>query len=51
LKFVLKDASAESAEMRIAKVAITNVCLWACIWTPYASVVMIACFGNRNMVT
>ena len=45
------DAKAESAEVRIAKVAITNVTLWICIWTPYAVVVMIAAFGDRNMVT
>jgi r-opsin len=37
--------------MRVAKVAITNVCLWAFIWSPYAIVVMIACFGNRSLVT
>ena len=45
------DSNAESAEVRIAKVAITNVSLWICIWTPYAVVVMIAAFGDRNMVT
>ena len=43
--------STESAEVKIAKVAITNVCLWICIWTPYAVVVMVAAFGNRNLVT
>ena len=48
---MVQDANAESSEMRIAKVAITNVCLWALIWTPYASVVMIAAFGNRNLIT
>ncbi len=37
--------------MRIAKVAITNVCLWAFIWSPYAFVVMIAAFGNRALIT
>ena len=45
------DSNAESAEMRIAKVAITNVSLWICIWTPYAVVVMIAAFGDRSVVT
>lgn len=49
--FSFQDANAESAEVRIAKVAITNVSLWICIWTPYAVVVMIAAFGNRDLVT
>ena len=31
--------------------AITNVCLWIFTWTPYATVVMIGCFGNRSLVT
>ena len=46
-----KDANAESAEVRIAKVAVTNVLLWVCIWSPYAVVVMIAAFGDRSLVT
>ena len=46
-----QDATSESAEIRIAKVAITNVCLWAGIWTPYAVINMIGCFGNRDIVT
>lgn len=37
--------------MRIAKVAITNVLIWAFAWTPYAVVVLIGCFGNRSLVT
>ncbi len=47
----LQDSNAESAEIRIAKVAITNVLLWATIWTPYAVIVMIAAFGKRTLVT
>jgi len=43
--------SAESAEMKIAKVAITNVMLWFSIWTPYACVTMIGQFGNRSLIT
>ncbi len=46
-----KDANAESAEVRIAKVAVTNVSLWVCIWSPYAVVVMIAAFGDRSVVS
>jgi len=45
------DQGAESAEMKIAKVALTNVLLWFCIWTPYATVNMIGQFGNRSLVT
>jgi len=41
----------ESAEVRIAKVAITNVMLWVTIWSPYAFVNMIAVFGNQAIVT
>ena len=48
---ILQDENADSAEVRIAKVAITNVSLWTCIWSPYAIVVMIACFGDRSLVT
>jgi len=46
-----QDEDADSAEMRIAKVAITNVSLWIAIWSPYAVVVMTAAFGDRNLVT
>lgn len=31
--------------------AITNVLLWAGIWTPYAVVAMIGGFGDKSMVT
>ena len=31
--------------------AITNVTLWVTIWSPYAFVVMMAAFGDRNLVT
>ena len=37
--------------MKIAKVAITNVLLWAFIWSPYAIVSMIGTFGDRRLVT
>jgi len=45
------DDGKESAEMRIAKVAITNVMLWVVIWSPYAFVNMIGCLGNQDIVT
>ena len=37
--------------MKIAKVALTNVALWVLIWTPYATVVMMAAFGDRGTIT
>ena len=46
-----QDETKDSGEMRIAKVAVTNVSLWFTIWTPYAVVVMIAAFGDRSLVT
>ena len=46
-----EDNTKESVEFRIAKVAITNVFIWAVSWTPYAVVVMTACFGNRSLIT
>ena len=36
---------------RSFKVAITNVLLWFCIWSPYAIITMIGCFGNSMLVT
>jgi hypothetical protein len=35
----------------LLQVAITNVLLWFCIWTPYAVVTMIGQFGNPMLVT
>ena len=45
------DSNAESAEVRIAKVAVTNVSLWACIWSPYAFVVVTAVLGGQASIT
>jgi len=45
------DDGGDSAEVKIAKVAITNVMLWVGIWSPYAIVCMISCFGNRALIT
>ena len=41
----------ESAEFKIAKVAITNVILWYLTWTPYAVVVMMGQFGDRTSLS
>jgi len=46
-----EDKDGDSAEFKIAKVAITNVMLWFAIWTPYATVTMIGQFGNRDLVS
>ena len=43
--------SAETAEVRIAKVAVTNVSLWAGIWSPYAFVVLLAVIGSKSSIT
>merc|ERR1719410_3042830 len=41
----------DSAEVKIAKVAITNVLLWICIWTPYAAISALPIFGYKSLVT
>ena len=41
----------QSAEMKIAKVAVTNVFMWIAIWTPYAGIVMLAVYGDKNKIT
>lgn len=46
-----QDGNKESAEMRIAKVAITNVSIWVISWTPYAITVMTAAFITRAHLT
>ncbi|XP_068202943.1 compound eye opsin BCRH2-like [Palaemon carinicauda] len=45
------DANKQSAEVRIAKVAVANVFLWLLTWTPYAYVVMVGLFGDQETVT
>jgi r-opsin len=46
-----QNDKAESAEYKIAKVAVTNVLLWACIWSPYAFVVFLAGIGSKSSIT
>lgn len=43
--------SDESAEVKIAKVAITNILLWIVTWWPYAFVVMIGIAGRYELLT
>ncbi|XP_066962912.1 compound eye opsin BCRH2-like [Macrobrachium rosenbergii] len=45
------DANKQSAEVRIAKVAVANVFLWLLTWTPYAYVVMKGLYGNQDDLT
>nr|BAQ54806.1 opsin, short-wavelength sensitive type [Anotogaster sieboldii] len=47
----LSQGDEKSAEIRIAKVAITIVFLYICGWTPYALISIIGCFGDRNLMT
>nr|QWV42664.1 ultraviolet sensitive opsin 1 [Lilioceris merdigera] len=41
----------ESAELRIAKAAITICFLFVASWTPYAIVALIGAFGDQNLLT
>ena len=50
LKSNQKDREA-SVEVKIAKVAITNVLLWFSTWTPYAVVSMVGVFGDQMWIT
>ena len=45
------NADEQSAEMRIAKIALMNVTLWVAMWTPYASIVMQGAFGDQSTIT
>nr|BAQ54843.1 opsin, short-wavelength sensitive type [Asiagomphus melaenops] len=47
----LSQGDDKSAEIRIAKVAISIVFLYICGWTPYAMVALIGCFGERSLMT
>ena len=50
LRSVSRDDD-ERAEFKIAKVAITNVLLWVCIWTPYAAVSALPALGYQHLLT
>nr|BAQ54731.1 opsin, short-wavelength sensitive type [Orthetrum albistylum] len=41
----------KSAEIKIAKVAITIVFMFICGWTPYALVAILGCFTDRSLMT
>ena len=37
--------------MKIAKVAVTNVLIWYCTWTPYAVTILMGQFGAKHLIT
>ncbi|XP_076030487.1 compound eye opsin BCRH2-like [Oratosquilla oratoria] len=45
------DSNAQSAEVRIAKVAMTNVALWLICWTPYAIVTLQGLAFDQSSIT
>lgn len=46
-----EDAAKQSAEIRIAKVAMINVTLWVIAWTPFAVICLIGIAGDQNLLT
>jgi r-opsin len=45
------DQNAQSAEIRVAKVALMNITLWIAMWTPYAAIVLRGAYGNQDKIT
>lgn len=45
------DANAQTAEIRIAKVAMINISLWAIMWTPYAAICVQGAMGHHDTIT
>jgi len=45
------DQEAVSAEIRAAKVAIINICLWIFAWTPFAVISMVGTWHDASFVT
>lgn len=45
------DANAQSAEIRIAKVAMLNISVWLICWTPYAAICVQGAIGNQDNIT
>ncbi|CAD7083255.1 unnamed protein product [Hermetia illucens] len=46
-----QDKNKQSAEIRIAKAAITICFLFVASWTPYGVMSLIGAFGDRNLLT
>ena len=45
------DQEAVSAEIRAAKIAIVNVCLWIFAWTPFTAISMVGTWYDNSFVT
>lgn len=45
------DQNAQSAEIRVAKVAMANIALWVAMWTPYATICLQGAVGNQDKIT
>lgn len=46
-----QNANAESAEIRIAKAALTVCFLFVASWTPYGIMSLIGAFGDQQLLT
>jgi len=46
-----QDANAQRAEVRIAKVAMTNIALWLICWVPYSAVCLQGIFFDSSSIT
>ena len=45
------DQTAQSAEIRVAKIAMMNITLWVAAWTPYAAICLQGAVGNQDTIT
>jgi r-opsin len=45
------DQNAQSAEIRVAKIAMMNITLWVAAWTPYAAICLQGAVGNQDKIT
>ncbi|XP_046446922.1 compound eye opsin BCRH1-like, partial [Daphnia pulex] len=45
------DQTAQSAEIRVAKIAMMNISLWVAAWTPYAAICLQGAVGNQDKIT
>ena len=46
-----QDEGGMSAELRVTKVAITNVSIWLMAWTPFVVVAVFAMCGRLDLIT
>ncbi len=45
------DQNTQSAEIRVAKIAIANIALWVAMWTPYAAICLQGAAGKQDNIT